>query len=116
MNTIECIFCRIVRKELPTELVYEDAKVIVFHDIHPKAPIHLLIVPTKHIEHIGLAIDEDQSLLGQLLLTARNMAKNMQLEGFRLRINNGPEYGQSVPHLHIHLLGGQTNEDELKSL
>jgi histidine triad (HIT) family protein len=112
----ECIFCRIGRKELPAELIYEDTDVIAFKDIHPKAPIHILIVPKKHLEHVGFAADEDENLLGHLLLTARTIAHSQSLDGFKIHINNGSSYGQTVPHLHLHLLSGQFAKDALQSL
>lgn len=101
---MECIFCKIVNKEISSEIVYEDDKIISFKDINPQAPIHLLIVPKKHIpsvDHIGV---EDKTLMGELILAAQKIARDKNLEGYRLQINVGRPAGQIVDHLHIHLL------------
>jgi len=101
------IFTRIIKGEIPTEKIeYEDEFCIVLHDLHPKAPIHLLIIPKKEIPTIMDAEDSDQALLGHLLLVARNMGKKMGLEGYRLQFNVGEKGGQEIPHIHLHLLGG----------
>jgi histidine triad (HIT) family protein len=101
---MDCIFCKIINKELPADIVYEDQEVIVFKDIKPSAPVHLLIVPQKHIfsvDHLGV---EDKVLAGELILTAQKIAREMKLEGYRLQINVGRKGGQIVDHLHLHLL------------
>ena len=102
------LFSKIVDREIPAEIEHEDDRCIAFRDIDPKAPVHLLVVPKKPIARIAEASAEDDALLGHLLLTAAHLAKKLGLdEGFRLTINNGPQGGESVPHLHIHLLGGR---------
>lgn len=111
-----CVFCKIGRHEVPATVVHETDTVIVFVDQRPKASTHLLIVPKQHLEHIGTASDQDQALLGQLLLTARDVAHLQSLEGFKLAINNGAAVGQTVPHLHLHLLSGQLEPGALQSL
>ncbi len=102
------IFERIMAGEIPAKLVHEDTRCIAFHDIDPKAPVHLLIVPRKVIPRIAEAQDEDAELVGHLLIVARGLARTLGLaNGFRIVINNGPDGGESVPHLHVHLLGGR---------
>ena len=103
------LFERIAAKEIPANLVYEDEHVVAFRDIHPQAPTHILIVPRKHIPRIAEATSADHALLGHLLLKAAEVAKQAGLSanGYRLVINNGPHAGESVPHLHVHLLGGR---------
>ncbi len=104
----DCVFCKIVRGEIPAKKVYEDEEYLAFHDIDPQAPVHILIIPKKHIESLDAAGEEYRSLLGGLLLVARKVAEDMKLEkGYRLVINTGPDGGQAVFHLHLHLLGGR---------
>lgn len=99
------IFQRIIDREIPAKIEHEDDLCIVLHDIDPKAPVHLLIIPKKLIPRIGAATTDDQPLLGHLLLTAAAVAKKLNLvNGFRLVVNNGSDGGESVPHLHLHLL------------
>ena len=98
------LFERIIAREIPAKIEHEDEHCIVLHDIQPQAPVHLLIIPKKALPRIGAASTDDQALLGHLLLTASNLAKKLQLaNGFRLVVNNGPDGGESVPHLHVHL-------------
>ncbi len=102
------IFQKIIDREIPAKLAHEDEHCIAFHDVSPQAPVHVLVVPKKLIPRVGEASPEDQALLGHLLLTAGYLAKELDLdEGFRVVINNGPHGGESVPHLHVHLLGGR---------
>jgi len=102
-----CIFCRIASGGLPARMVHEDGELVVFHDIHPAAPVHLLVVPRRHIESLFTASPEDHALLGRMLLLAPRLAReNGAQEGFRLVVNNGPGGGQEVMHLHLHILGG----------
>ena len=106
---ISDVFCKIVKKELPAEIVLEDAAVMVIKDIHHQAPIHLLIIPKKHLDIIHEASHADQDLLGKLLLTAGQVAKQLGVEhtGYRLILNQGAAAGQLVPHLHLHFLAGK---------
>jgi histidine triad (HIT) family protein len=100
------IFERIISREIPARIVHEDDLCLAIHDIQPQAPVHVLIFPKKLIPRIAEADSADQPLLGHLLLTAGAVAAKLGLgQGFRLVINNGPHGGESVPHLHIHLLG-----------
>jgi len=104
------LFEKIIARQIPADIVYEDDLVIAFRDIGPKAPTHVLIVPKKPIPRIGDAKAEDERVLGHLLLKAAEVAVKLGLgsSGYRLVINNGPDAGESVPHLHCHVLGGRT--------
>lgn len=103
------LFEKICDKEIPAEVVYEDDQVVAFRDIAPAAPTHVLVIPRKAIPRVNEAQAEDQSLLGHLLLKAAEVARSLGLSerGFRLVINNGKDGGESVPHLHCHILGGR---------
>ncbi len=103
----DCIFCKIANKQVPAELVHEDELAVAFWDINPQAPTHILIVPKKHIASLAEAGEEDTALLGHLHKVAREKAASLKLASFRLVINNGREAGQSVDHIHYHLLGGR---------
>lgn len=106
-----CIFCEIVEKKRKADIVYEDEKVIVFKDINPQAPIHLLIVPKKHIVGIQEMKEEDREVVGHMFLVAKKIAETFGINaydrGYRLVFNVGKDAGQSVFHLHLHLLGGR---------
>ncbi len=105
------LFQRIADREIPATFLYEDDLCIAFRDIAPQAPVHVLVVPRKAIPRIAEASSDDQALLGHLLLVARKVAQDLNLKnGFRIVINNGKDGGESVPHLHIHLLGGRPLE------
>jgi histidine triad (HIT) family protein len=103
------LFEKICDKEIPAEIVYEDDQVVAFRDIAPVAPTHVLVIPRKAIPRVNEAQAEDQSLLGHLLLKAAEVARSLGLSesGYRLVINNGKDGGESVPHLHCHILGGR---------
>ena len=103
----DCLFCRIVRREIPAQIVHEDDRALVFKDITPQAPTHLLIVPKKHLAALSASTDEDEALLGHLQRTACRVAEDGKLPAFRLVTNNGRGAGQSVDHLHYHLLAGR---------
>lgn len=99
------IFQKIIDREIPAKIEYEDDRCVVLHDIQPHAPVHLLIVPKKLIPRVAEATGEDEAILGHLLIVAGNVAKKLNLsQGFRLVINNGPHASESVPHLHVHML------------
>jgi histidine triad (HIT) family protein len=103
---MKTLFQKIIDREIPARIEYEDEHCLVLHDIQPQAPVHLLIITKKVIPRIAEAAVEDQAVLGHLLLVAGNVARKLQLtHGFRLVVNNGPHACESVPHLHIHLLG-----------
>lgn len=104
----ETIFSKIIRKEVPAEIVYEDDLTLAFRDIAPQAPVHILVIPKKPIPQLDDAESEDHALMGHLLLTAKRVAQQVGLDnGYRLVINNGSDGGQTVHHLHLHILGGR---------
>ena len=108
MSAPKTLFQKIADQEIPAKLIHEDAVCVAFHDIDPKAPTHVLIVPRKPILRVAEATTEDQATLGHLLLVAGQLSRQLGLaKGFRIVINNGPDGGESVPHLHVHLLGGR---------
>jgi len=107
----DCIFCKIAKKELPSEIVFEDENFLAFKDIHPKAPLHYLIIPKNHIESI--ASDDSEIIAGQLIATAKRIAREKGASGYKLVFNVGPEAGQTVPHLHLHFLAGGASEIKL---
>lgn len=105
---ISDIFCKIINKELPADIVAEDDDWVAINDIHPQAPVHVLIIPRKHFADLKEVRDSDAEILGKLLLATNQIAAKLNLEkGFRLIINSGENGGQLVPHFHIHLLGGR---------
>lgn len=104
----DCLFCKIGAKKIPSKIVYEDAELFAFEDISPQAPTHILICPRKHFESLDKASGEDQAILGKLQLVAAKLARERKLlAGYRTVLNNGSGAGQSVFHLHLHLLGGR---------
>lgn len=108
MSSPETIFGKIIRREIPADIVYEDDLCLAFRDITPQAPVHILVIPKKPIPQIELATSEDHALLGHLLLTVKKVAAQVGLtNGYRVVINNGADGGQTVNHLHLHLLGGR---------
>lgn len=103
------LFEKIIAREIPAQIEHEDEHCIVIHDIDPKAPVHCLVIPKQVIPRVAEATEEDQPVLGHLLLTAASIAKKLELdEGFRIVINSGKDGGETVPHLHVHLLGGRS--------
>lgn len=105
----ETIFSKIIRREIPADIVYEDELAIAFRDVSPQAPIHILVIPKKPIPRLSDADGIDQSLLGHLLIVVQRVAEQEQLsKGFRVVINNGGDGGQTVDHLHLHVLGGRS--------
>ena len=105
----ETIFEKIITREIKADIVYEDEMVLAFRDVRPQAPTHVLIVPKKPIPRIAEAKSEDHAVLGHLMLKAAHVAEKVGLgsSGYRLVVNNGPDAGESVPHLHMHILGGR---------
>jgi histidine triad (HIT) family protein len=108
----DTIFGKIIRKEIPAQIVYEDDEVLAFKDIQPQAPVHILVIPKQPIAQLSQATEADQTLLGKLVMTARRVATEAGLDekGYRLVINNGEDGGQTVFHLHLHILGGRRME------
>lgn len=101
---MDCIFCKVINREVPSDIVYETREVLVFKDINPKAEIHYLLVPKKHIESV-MSFGSEQ-VLGKLIKTAKEIAGKENIEGFKLVLNVGQKGGQTIPHLHMHFLAG----------
>jgi len=107
----DCIFCKIIKGKIPCKKVYEDKNIFAFYDINPVAPVHILIVPKKHINNLGSVTKDDKDVLGEIQLVARKIAKDVGIsDAFRLLIASGKDAGQSVFHLHYHLIGGWEKE------
>lgn len=104
-----CIFCRIARREIPAKIVYEDEQAVAFEDINPQAPVHLLVIPKAHVESVDRLKASDASLIAHLVLTCTRLAgeRDIAASGYRLVTNTGFDGGQTVSHLHLHLLGGR---------
>ena len=103
-----CIFCKIAKKEIPSTAVYEDEHLLAFRDLNPQAPEHILIIPKQHIPRIEDLREENTELMGRLLVAAKKIADELGLKkGYRLVFNNGPDGGQEVEHIHLHLMGGR---------
>jgi histidine triad (HIT) family protein len=103
----DCIFCRIAAGQIPSRKAYEDDDLLVFHDINPAAPVHLLMIPKAHTDNLMTAGEQHAGLLGKMMLLAPRLAREQGAsDGFRIVINNGPDGGQEVYHLHVHVLGG----------
>jgi histidine triad (HIT) family protein len=107
MSTTDCLFCKIVAGQIPADRVYEDEQILAFKDIHPQAPIHLLIVPKTHIATLNDFAADQVELAGRLLLTAQRLAAEHSLPGYRVAMNVNKEGGQVIFHAHLHLLGGR---------
>lgn len=106
---MDCLFCNIVKGKIPSEKVYEDNDVYAFKDVNPEAPVHILIIPKRHIKSVDELEETDKELVGHIFLVAKKLAKENKLKnGYRLVSNIGEEGGQSVEHLHFHLLGGRS--------
>jgi histidine triad (HIT) family protein len=103
----DCIFCKIIAKQIPSSIVYEDDKVLAFNDIAPQAPVHILVIPKKHVDTVDQL--EDMSVVADLFSVMKKIAaeKGIDESGYRIVVNHGKEAGQAVPHLHFHLLGGR---------
>jgi histidine triad (HIT) family protein len=106
---MDCIFCQIVTGKIPSDIVYQDEKVVAFRDINPQAPVHLLVIPKKHITYLADLTEKETPLLGHIVGIANKLAKSEGISetGYRLVINSGKQGGQLVPHLHLHVLGGR---------
>ncbi len=105
---MDCVFCKIANKETQTKLLYEDDQIVAFNSIDPKAPIHILIIPKKHITSTNNLEKEDKELVGKIILVAKDLAqeKGISEAGYRLTLNTGKDAGQTVDHIHLHLIGG----------
>ncbi len=105
----DCVFCRIVRREIPSKIVFEDSRVLAFEDINPKAPVHILVIPKRHIGKTSDLTEANIHIAGELVLAAKNIARERGVEdsGYRIVLNCNKDAGQEVFHLHLHLLGGR---------
>jgi len=108
-DSMDCLFCRIAKREIPADIVFENERVLAFRDIQPQAPVHLLIIPKRHIAGLNDITKADDQLLGEMLNVARELAKKegVSTDGYRVAINCGANAGQAVAHLHYHVLGGR---------
>jgi len=111
----KCVFCDIAAGKIPADIVYRDKELLAFRDIHPLAPVHIIIIPKAHIGSLAEVAEPQEGLLGRLILVAAKLAgkEGVALKGYRLAINCGPQGGQVIPHLHLHLLGGRKLADQL---
>lgn len=109
MTTGECVFCKIIARKIPSKIEFENDEIMAFGDILPQAPVHLLVIPKRHIAKTPDLKDDDVLLVGRVLLAASDLARQKGLDehGYRIVINSGADAGQEVPHLHVHLLGGR---------
>jgi histidine triad (HIT) family protein len=106
---MDCIFCKIVEGKIPCEKVFENDQILAFNDINPKALVHFLVIPKKHIESVKSLTEKDKDLIAELVLTAKGIAEKNNLKGYKLIMNVGKEGGQIVDHLHLHLLSGDVS-------
>ncbi len=108
----DCIFCKIIEGAIPSKKIYEDDQVIAFHDINPQAPVHILVVPKKHISGVNELAETDAALLGHIYCVIRDLVRQLGVaeSGYRVVVNSGKDGQQSVPHLHFHVLGGRMME------
>ena len=111
----DCIFCKIINKEIPSEIIYEDDEIISFRDINPAAPVHVLVIPKKHIEKLTDLTEDDELLIGKIYTAINKVAKKggVYEEGFRVIANCGENGGQEVKHIHFHILGGKRLGDKI---
>ncbi|MCK5044525.1 histidine triad nucleotide-binding protein [Candidatus Parcubacteria bacterium] len=110
---MSCIFCQIIKKEMPADIIYENEQVVAFKDIHPKAPLHFLIIPKKHIPSVDHLEEEDKELMGELVLSAKKIAKEQGVSAaYKLVFNVGRAGGQIIDHIHLHLLAGWKSDKE----
>ncbi len=106
---MDCVFCKIANGEIPSKKAYEDDKVLAFYDLEPQAPVHVLIIPKVHIESAAMIAPENSAIVAHIYVVAAKLAKELKLDGgFRIVCNTGKDGGQTVPHLHFHLLGGRS--------
>ncbi|HEY4521773.1 MAG TPA: HIT domain-containing protein [Candidatus Paceibacterota bacterium] len=105
---IDCVFCKIAKKEVSADILQESDKAVIFKDIHPSAPVHYLVVPKKHILSVKDISHEDEALIGHIVLMAKEAAEKLNLSGYKLVFNVGRDGGQIIDHIHLHILGGWT--------
>ncbi len=114
----DCIFCQIVAKKIPAEIIFENEDILVFKDVQPLAPIHLLIIPKRHIESINDLKEEDTYLVGEMIMVGKKIAQDLKIsdKGYKLLFRVGKDGGQEVPHIHLHLIGGAPLYEEIKPM
>jgi len=112
----DCVFCKIASKEIPADIAYEDKDVIAFRDLHPIAPVHILVVPKKHIASIVDISEEDAMLMGKLIVAAKKIAEDLKIseKGYKLLFRVGEHGGQEVEHIHLHLMGGAKLSEDIR--
>lgn len=112
---MDCLFCKIVAGEIPSDILYRDDQVVAFRDINPQAPVHVLVIPREHIAYLSDVTEEQSGLLGRMMAVANRLAKSEGIaeKGYRIAVNCGDQGGQLVPHLHLHLLGGRQLSGQL---
>lgn len=115
---MDCIFCKIITREIPAKIVYEDSEILAFPDIHPVAPVHILIIPKRHIESVNNLTDSDGELAGKLILAAKKIAEDLNISenGYKLLIRTGADGGQEVAHIHLHLIGGAKLSEDIHAI
>ncbi len=111
-----CIFCKIAKKEVVAEVIFEDAGVMAFKDIRPSAPVHYLVIPKEHIQSIAHLQGNHTEIISKLIFTAKNLAEKVGLKGYKLLFNVGKEGGQAVDHLHLHLIGGWSRKSDMDAM
>ncbi len=113
---INCIFCGIVEKKQSTDFLFENSEIVAMKDIKPAAPVHILILPKEHVESIMKAEEKHRDMVSRLIFTAKDLAKKMELTGYKLIFNVGKDGGQVISHLHLHLLGGWNSKESMNSI
>ncbi len=110
------VFTKIIRREIPADILFEDEDILAFRDIHPLAPVHILIIPKREISSINDLAPEDASLIGKMILAARDVAKNLNIseKGYKLLFRVGRDGGQEIPHIHLHLIGGAKLHEDIR--
>lgn len=110
MSANDCLFCKIIAGDIPAEIIYRDDQVLAFRDINPRAPIHVLVIPQKHVDSLASVTEEQRDIMGKIMIVAREIAaaEGLSESGYRAVINVGLDGGQTISHLHLHLLGGRT--------
>lgn len=113
---MDCVFCKIANKELRSEIVYESGEVLAFKDLHPIAPVHILVIPKKHIASLAEAEDGDKELMGELIIAAKKIAEDLNIagDGYKLLLRVGKFGGQEISHIHLHLLGGAMLKEDIR--
>ncbi len=114
----DCLFCKIINKEIPSDSVYEDEEVYAFNDIHPLAPVHILVIPKKHIKSMNDITNDEVELIGKMFLIAKELAQKngISKDGYKLLFRVGKHGGQEVPHIHLHLIGGAPLSENIRPL